>query len=197
MRKVFFLLVLSLSTIGNVALAQDIKSTLLTKVQDTFFGIEMGTQVSSMNISNALRRRGAYREEKVDPDSRKVVFADVYFAGKRWTYANFYLTSKGLLYGIHFCDCINRDSDYTKEWRCASSIYELYRNALEDKYGEGVEKEILDGQQTTFLGSNDMTVIVSHKLGQSEGGEIRRYVELYYVYNPIGIQQNNLYFSEL
>lgn len=197
MRKVFFLLVLSLSTIGNVALSQDIKSTLLPKVQDTFFGIEMGTQVSSMNISNALRRRGSYREEKVDPDSRKVVFADVYFAGKRWTYANFYLTSKGLLYGIHFCDCINRDSDYTKEWRCASSIYELYRNELEDKYGEGVEKEILDGQQTTFLGSNDMTVIVSHKLGQSEGGEIRRYVELYYVYNPIGIQQNNLYFSEL
>ena len=197
MRKFFFLLFLSLSTTVNVALAQDKKIMLLPKVQDTFFGIKMGTQVSSMNISNALRRRGSYREEKVDPDSRKVVFADVYFAGKRWTYANFYLTSKGLLYGIHFCDCINRDSDYTKEWRCASSIYELYRSALEDKYGKGVEKEILDGQQTTFLGSNDMTVIVSHKLGQSEGGEIRRYVELYYVYNPIGIQQNNLYFSEL
>lgn len=197
MRIFFFLLFLSLSTTVNVALAQDKKIMQLPKVQDTFFGIEMRTQISSMNISNALRRRGSYREEKVDPDSRKVVFADVYFAGKRWTYANFYLTSKGLLYGIHFCDCVNRDSDYTKEWRCASSIYELYRSALEDKYGEGVEKEILDCQQTTFLGSNDMTVIVSHKLGQSEGGEIRRYVELYYVYNHIGIQQNNLYFSEL
>ena len=115
MRKFFFLLFLSLSTTVNVALAQDKKIMPLSKVQDTFFGIKMGTQVSSMNISNALRRRGSYREEKVDPDSRKVVFADVYFAGKRWTYANFYLTSKGLLYGIHFCDCINRDSDYTKE----------------------------------------------------------------------------------
>lgn len=86
------------------------------------------------------------------------------------------------------------DSD---EWKQAQSTYNYYRQKLNDKYGEKEETESDNGKRTTFIGKNDMAVIVSNERSQSKGGAFRRYVSLDYIQTEYFNQQTNKSDDEL
>ena len=64
----------------------------------------------------------------------------------------------------------------------AKSQYEILKNKLDEKYGEGNEKKEDDENfHTTYFGSNDMAIIISYERSRSVGGSYRRYLKITYI----------------
>ena len=169
----------------------------LPEIQDSFFGMKMGSTQTRLTIDRAVGYKGKYLNEEYISNGKVITFKDVSFAGQTWDFAYFYLTEGGVLYELSFNISLEDYGSYSDEWKEAQSIYNYYRQKLNDKYGEKEEKDSDDGKYTTFIGRNDMAVIVSNARSQSKGGSYRRYVSLDYIQTEYFNQQNNKSDNEL
>ena len=163
--------------------AKESEPSLMTEnnpIQDTFFGLKMKASISSAQIKSAVGTRGVFIEETQESNSINYSFKDVYFAGKKWDFANFRCTTDGKFYLFNAYDSFSDyNFDLEKE---AKSQYEILKNKLDEKYGEGNEqKEDEDNFYTIYFGSNGMAIIISYERSRSVGGSYRRYVEIEYI----------------
>ena len=169
----------------------------LPEIQDSFFGMKMGSTQTRLTIERSVGYKGKYLDEEYISNGKVIIFKDVSFAGQTWNFANFYITESCVLYEAKFNMSLEDYGSYSDEWKEAQSIYNYYRQKLNDKYGEKEEKDSDDGKYTTFIGRNDMAVIVSNARSQSKGGSYRRYVSLDYIQTEYFNQQNNKSDNEL
>ena len=163
--------------------AKEIDPSLLPKkvsIQDTFFGLKMTDRITSAQIKSAIGARGVFIEETRESNSINNLFKDVYFAGSKWDFANFTCTTDGKFY---LFNAYNSLSDYNFDLnKEARSQYEILKNKLDEKYGEGNEKKEDDENfHTTYFGSNDMAIIISYERSRSVGGSYRRYLKIEYI----------------
>lgn len=156
----------------------------MVTIQDTFFGLKMKDRITSTQIKFAVGSRGVFNKETRESNSIVNSFTDVYFAGNKWAFANFICTDDGKFYGFNAYNSFNNySSDQEKD---AKSLYENFKSKLDYKYGNGKEQENEDGSRTTtYLGSNDMVII----LFNSVGGSYRRYVGIEYTNLTLFINQ--------
>lgn len=167
------------------------------EIQDSFFGMKMGSTQTLLTIDRAVGHKGKWLDEEYITNGKVIIFKDVSFAGRTWDFANFYLTKDGVLYEVKFNISLEDYGSYSDEWKQAQSTYNYYRQKLNDKYGEKEETESDNGKYTTFIGKNDMAVMVSNERSQSKGGSYRRYVSLDYIQTEYFNQQTNKSDDEL
>ena len=167
------------------------------EIQDSFFGMKMGSTQTRSTIEKYVGYKGKYLNEEYISNGNTITFKDVSFAGRIWDFADFYLTEDGILYEARFNMSYEDYGSYSDEWKQAQSTYDYYRQKLNEKYGEKEESDSDEGKYTTFIGKNDMAVIVSNERGQSKGGSFRRYVSLDYIQTEYFKQQNNKSDNEL
>ena len=163
--------------------AQEGKPSLATEknpIQDTFFGLTMGDRITSAQIKSAVGSRGVFNKETRESNTIINLFTDVYFAGNKWEFANFICTSDGKFYWFN---AYNSYSDYSvDEGKDAKNQYEGLKRKLDEKYGAGNETTDNDGNlSTTYLGSNDMAIVISNERSKSLGGAYLRYVKIEYI----------------
>ena len=163
--------------------AKESEPSLMTEnnpIQDTFFGLKMTEKITSAQIKSAIGARGVFIEETRESNSLNNLFKDVYFAGSKWDFANFTCTTDGKFY---LFNAYNSFSDYNFDLeKEAKSQYEILKNKLDEKYGEGNEKKEDDENfHTTYFGSNDMAIIISYERSRSVGGSYRRYLKISYI----------------
>lgn len=154
-------------------------------IQDTFFGMKMGSVQSVPTLTAMLKHKGEYLDEQYDSFGKTVIFTKLIFAGKTWDYGNFKLSDKGELYNISVYDSLDDGYGYGDEKKEAEQIYETYKEKLIEKYGECEEKENDDSKYIIYLGENDMAIILTNERGKSQGGTYRRYVKLEYIQSAI------------
>ncbi len=167
------------------------------EIQDSFFGMKMGSTQTRSTIERAVGYKGRYINEEYKSNGKVITFNEVSFAGHTWEFANFYLTEGGILYETRFSISFEDYGSYSDEWKQAQSTYDFYRQKLNEKYGEKEETNSDEGKYTTFIGKNDMAVIISNERSQSKGGLFRRYVSLDYIQTEYFQQQSNKLDDEL
>lgn len=154
-------------------------------IQDTFFGMKMGSIQSVSTLKAAIGRRGNYHDEWYGSYGKNVSFTDVIFAGRTWDYCNVQLSDKGELFSIAVYDSLNDGYGYEDEKREAERIYENYKEKLDSKYGKGDESVKDNGKSVCYLGKNDMGIILSNERSKSQGGTYRRFVRIDYIQTAI------------
>lgn len=154
-------------------------------IQDTFFGMKMGSIQSVSSLKSAIGHKGNYLDEGYDSYGKNVSFTDVIFAGRTWDYCNFQLSDKGELYGISVYDSLNDGYGYEDDKKEAESIYNRYKEKLDAKYGKWDEKVTDDGKEVYYFGNNNMGILLSNERSKSQGGTYRRYVRIDYMQTAI------------
>ena len=135
-------------------------------IQDTFFGLKMKDKITSTQIKNAIGARGVFIEETRESNSINYYFKDMYFAGSKWDYAIIVCTSDGKFY--QFYASASNSYDQYKDARYLRNLYDILKSKLDDKYNHGEEEKNEDGSiQTTYLGSNDMAIMLSYEISNS------------------------------
>lgn len=166
-------------------------------IQDTFFGMKMGSIQSVSTLKSALWRKGEYLEEQYDSSGKNVSFSKLIFAGKTWDYGNFRLSDKGELYWIAAYDSLNDGYYYEDEKKEAERTYETYKEKLSEKYGQQEEKTTEDSKYVIYLGENDMAIILTNERSKSQGGSYRRYVKIEYIQTAINQRLSESHNNEL
>lgn len=158
-------------------------------IQDTFFGMKMGTSYSSLQfVINQIGNKGTFLNEEYTSIGKIVTFSDVSFAGSTWNFADFDFTDDGAFYSIHL-SC-NYNDLYKDDENEAQSQYEYFKEKLDGKYGKQEEKDSDEGRCIVYFGSNNMNLILSNRRAKSRGGDYQRYVSLHYFHTKILSQQN-------
>ncbi len=181
---------IEVSYVSLSATLSDVFESLRPTIQDSFFGIKMGSFQTRRTITDAIGYKGTYLDEEHTSNGKIIVFKDVSFAGSTWDFANFYLTEGGLFYELRVNRSLKDGTLYEDEMRDAQKTYDYYKEKLKAKYGEKEEQDSDDGKYVIYLGSNDMGVILSNKRSRSKGGEYRRYVTLDYIQTEINSRQS-------
>lgn len=154
-------------------------------IQDTFFGMKMGSIQSVSTLKSALGYRGEYLDEQYDSFGKNVSFTKLIFAGRTWDYGNFKLSDKGELYWISAYNSLDDGYFYEDEKKEAERTYEAYKEKLSEKYGQREEKTTDDSKYVIYLGENDMAIILTNERSKSQGGTYRRYVKIEYIQTAI------------
>lgn len=168
----------------------DMLESLRPPIQDSFFGMKMGSLQTRRTITDAVGYKGKYLNEEYTSNGKVIVFTDVSFAGRTWDFANFYLTEEYQFYDVRVNISLRDGALYEAEMRDAQKTYDYYREKLNEKYGEAEEKDSGDGKYVVYFGCNDMCVILSNERSRSKGGDYRRYVSLDYVQTEINGRQS-------
>lgn len=159
----------------------------LPVIQDTFFGMKMGTSYSSRQfVINQIGNKGTFLNEEYTSNGKIVTFSDVSFAGSTWNFADLFFTDDGAFYDINLYDGYLYKDDKNE----AQSQYEYFKEKLDGKYGKQEEKNSDEGRYIVYFGSNNMRLILSNRRAKSRGGDYRRYVSLNYTHTKIHSQQN-------
>ncbi len=177
--------VVSITYVSFSLIYSDFNSDAFPTIQDTFFGMKMGSIQSVSTLKSALWHKGKYLDEQYDSSGKNVSFTKLIFAGKTWDYGNFKLSDKGELYCISAYDSLDDGYFYEDEKKEAERTYEAYKEKLNDKYGQQQEETTEDGKQVIYWGWNDMAVILKNERSKSQGGEYRRYVKIEYIQTAI------------
>lgn len=177
--------VVSITYISFSMMYSDFTSNALPTIQDTFFGMKMGSIQNVSSIKSALAHKGEYLDEQYDSSGKSISFTKLIFAGKTWDYGNFKLSDKGELYGISAYDSLSDGYSYDDEKKEAERIYNSYKEKLDSKYGKCEENTSDDGKSVVYLGGNNMAIILSNERSKSQGGSYRRYVRIDYIQTAI------------
>lgn len=149
------------------------------QIQDTFFGLKMTDRITSAQIKSAIGERGVFIKETWESKSINYLFKDVYFAGRKWDFANIVCTNSGKFYWFRVYNIYDGYSSNQK--KDAKNLYDNLKNKLDDKYGDGKEQKNEDESiYTTYFGSNDMAIIISYERTKSVDGSYRRYLKIEY-----------------
>lgn len=171
------LLALAFVAIAVVSKAQ---TPYYPTIQDTFFGMKMGSKQTVQSIKESVGYKGSYLDDEYTADGKTVTFKDIVFAGRTWDYGTFYLTDSGAFYDLRIYLSLNDGYSNDDERKEAQSTYDNYKQKLTDKYGERYERDLDGGTGMAWYGGNQMAVQISNTRSQSKGGAYRRYVTLDY-----------------
>lgn len=188
---------ISISYISMFATLADAYSAAFPTIQDTFFGMKMGSRQTTYSVRSAVGRRGEYLEEKLTSYGKKVIFKKMIFAGETWDYGEFGLTEDGELFDVYVYDSLKDGYGYDDEKKEAERTYTSYKNKLDEKYGSQKENDDDGGKYVCYVGHNDMAIILSNKRGKSSGGEYRRFVGIDYIQTEINKKVSSLNDDEL
>ena len=151
----------------------------LPTLQDTFFGMKIGSQQTTTSIKSAVGYKGTFVSEKNALYGKTVIFKDFMFAGQTWDFGTFIMNDEGVLYEIRAEMSLE---DYSLDDKNeANRIYQLFKERLSEKYGEKDEESDEEGIHTIYVGNNMISLTLSNKRSKSAGGEYRRYVVLDYI----------------
>lgn len=189
---------------GNIAvitylslttLFSDITNKVLPTIQDTFFGLKMGTRQTTSTIKWAVGDKGTLLSEDKDIYGKTITFKDITFAGKVWDFGEFRLTENGELYDLSVQISLkDYGFDDLKE---ANRTFESFKTKLEEKYGTAEEKTDEAGKRISYIGNNGIGLMLSNERSKSKGGDYRRYVTLEYWHTEIHSQLYNQSNDEL
>lgn len=159
--------------------ASKVSTEEVTAIQDTFFGLKMGNKITSAEVENAIRSKGRFFDKKQESNSITYSIDDGYFAGEKWDDVRVICTNDGKFYDFTASNSYDiYDSDQEKD---AKKLYRRFKEKLDDKYGQGEEQQDDEGNLfTTYFGSNNIRVMLSDEILQSNGGSYRRYVRIKY-----------------
>ena len=188
---------IEVSYISLMAILIDSYVAAYPVIQDTFFGLTMGSIQTTGTIKSAVGYRGEYLKEEYNLYGKTVIFTDLIFAGNTWDYGNFSLTEDGELYGVTAYNSLEDGYGYEDERKAAEQTYDLYKANLDAKYGSHEEQQSGNGRSVVYIGRNDMAIILSNKRNESAGGEYRRYVSIEYYQSEIFGSLSDVGFDEL
>lgn len=134
-------------------------------IQDTFFGMKMGSRQSQSKIKVNLHHKGEVYGYSYVPSGVLYYLKKVIFSGTTWESGNLYLSDKGVFYRFR----VYSTEVYGEE------LYESYKSKLVEKYGKCEEKITEDEKKIVYTGENDMSVTLYSKLNGIERGSSRRY----------------------
>lgn len=175
----------------SLTATRDYYTKQLPAIQDTFFGMKMGTSCSSRQfVINKIGNKGTFLGEDYTSNRKIITFGDISFAGATWDFADFSFTDSGAFYDIDLSCSYNDGYLYKDDENEAQSQYEYFKEKLNGKYGEQEEKNSDEGRYIVYFGSNNMRLILSNRRAKSTGGDYRRYVSLNYTQTEINNQQN-------
>ena len=178
MKKLFLLLTLSLFTLSFVNAQEEKEEEIVysENIQDTFFGVKFGA--SKEEVIKAFEEEGLYLNKHI---SNKDAFwfepyrGYISFGGFSWDYVCAHF-SNGKFYFIQF--------QYTPEYKeTALSRFEPVLSALSSKYKMN-EKPIEDTNMYklyTAKSKDGKAMAVKCSKGESDGGQMRYYVNLEYI----------------
>lgn len=156
MRKFLLLFALSLSTL--LCGAQTQNADLLPEIQDTFFGLRLGTVQSLESIRKAL----PCKEDDIKENVWGIAVQNVKFAGNTWDVVNFYMTDDGVLFQVSLFMIIDDSfSSLLSEQDKSQTEYERLKQRLDNKYGEGETGKLGAGQCTRYFGRNNIGAMIT------------------------------------
>ena len=151
----------------------------LPTLQDTFFGMKIGSQQTTTSIKSAVGYKGTFVSEKNALYGKMVIFKDFMFAGQTWDFGTFIMNDEGVLYEIRAEISLE---DYSLDDKNeANRIYQLFKERLSKKYGEKDEESDEEGTYINYVGNNMILLTLSNERSKSNSGEYRRYVILDYI----------------
>ena len=158
--------------------ADVLKATFPT-LQDTFFGMKIGSRQTTTSIKSAVGHKGTFISEDNVLYGKTVLFKDFMFAGQKWDYGTFIINDEGVLYEIRAEMSLE---DYSLDDKNeANRIYQLFKERLSKKYGEKDEESDEEGIYISYVGNNMISLTLSNERSKSNSGEYRRYVILDYI----------------
>ena len=177
-KYIVIFIALAFSVIANAQNELQMIGNTIPAVQDTFFGIKLGSGQTEESINAAVGNKGTFFSDHVVSFGKLITYKDIDFAGKKWDYCDFHLTGKGQFYKLNFY--ISLSDNNLEDSESADESYESFRSKLASKYGERREITDENEKQVFYVGSNGICLRLSSMRIQSNGGQYRRYVTLNY-----------------
>ena len=152
-------------------------------VQDTFLGLKFGEKYTQTQVKSAFFGRGTFmKEDRLSPGVG-YSFKDVSFGGRKWDFGNVYMTGDSEFYCFYLYDSLDNTA---RERRGAKSDFESLKAKLDEKYGS-IETEVKDdgSLSATYLGGNDVGIILSLDEQKAASGLYRLYFSLNYIHKGL------------
>lgn len=159
-------------------------------IQDTFFGMKIGSVQSSSNVKSALGSRGEFYKQYTEGTANVYEFINLYFGGRKWDFCEIMTNANNEFYYLY----VYSSADWSFE---SDRVYKSLNETLSEKYGVGSESIEDHRSVTCYYGNNDMVVEVSNEKAQSKGGSLRYYVGLIYANIELSSKQDSLAIDEL
>lgn len=151
------------------------------RIQDTFFGLTLGKTYAENQVKQALDKKGEYFEAYNEGKAKTYTLRNVWIGGYKWDYINMVFTDKNAFCNIELVFSIYYYPDYSKEKNEAVLRFDSVLENLSDKYGyRKVELDENNESYVFYIGNNGIDCSLSNRVGESKGGQKRRYVILSY-----------------
>ena len=152
-------------------------------IQDTFLGLKFGEKYTQAQVKSAFFGRGTYMSEERLSPGIGYSFKDVSFGGSKWDFCNVYMTGDSEFYCFYLYDSLDNTA---RERRGAKADFESLKAKLDEKYGS-VETEVKDdgSLSATYLGGNDVGIILSLDEQKAASGLYRLYFGLNYIHKGL------------
>ena len=161
-----FLLAVTSLLIAVSAQAQDI--------QDTFFDLAFGSEISVDVITAGVGENGEFKYTMARGKFDEVIFFDTEFEGFKWSLADFYLNKESKFYRF-------RVSNNYADRAQAVELYDAVKAQLDAKYKLRYTKGADDNILNRYDGDNDIKLMLTFNLQTSLGGDSFYYVTLDYI----------------
>ena len=155
-----------------------------TPLQRKFFrSLEFGKVASKFQIAQAIEINSVYlAEERTSSGRTYNYWQPVHFGGIEWSFVEF-KTVENLLSSIRFTHSHTKNNQ---------DIFDTLFKALSQKYGDPT---VEDNQAIWVDGPT--SVCLTYKYGESKGGEMRHYVDLWYSDMQLYNEARNIITNEL
>lgn len=154
------------------------------KVDDEFFGLKLGSDVSLVSITKAVGDKGSYNSSYAEGKTRVHSFKGVAFADKEWDYALFSVTQSGKLVAFTVYSVFE---GRMKGYHPSNRLHLEMRNRYFQKYGFAVpgsdDDEVLNDY--TFSGQNGLDQVVSFFETETEQGKDAYCVQMEFVHDAL------------
>lgn len=156
----------------------------VTSVENTFFGIKLGSDVSLVSITRAVGASGLYHSSHNEGKTRVHAFKNVTYSDNEWDYALFNVTPSGKLVGFTVYDVY---AGVFKGYHKADILYRRLRFGYLQKYGFSLqsagEEDVLS--EYVFSGQNGIDHIVSFFDTKAENGKDAFCVQMEFVHDAL------------
>lgn len=163
-------------------------SSLIPRINDSFFGIKLGERINQLKTKNAIGRNCTNSSIEIEGYEKYFNYTNVNFAGHVWTHCTFETFLKEF-YGFRVDEVFNDDYYGQKE---AQTLFDNIKLRLDNKYGSMDTETKYDSDYAGYYGSNDVAIMLRNEVAKSKTGRYYRYVILEYVKLSVYDKSNNL-----
>lgn len=154
------------------------------RVEDEFFGLKLGSNVSLVSITKAVGENGSYNSSYSEGKTRVHSFTGVKYADADWDYGIFSVTPAGKLVAFTVYSVFE---GRVKGYHPANRLHLRMRDRYFQKYGFSVpyseDEEVLNDY--TFSGQNGIDQIVSFFDTETRQGKDAYCVQMEYVHDAL------------